>query len=125
MIAATVFRHRNKLHVVFICSLPPTLTKSILIHGTVALKLSSTVVIAFPLLLFLFLGTYNSLFVVVLVSLSIRADGIDPLTNSNNNVIVARDNDLSLLLLASKFSAPPESMQHICAAQFAPLKNLL
>lgn len=77
---------------------------SILIHGTVALKLSRTVVIAFPLLLFLFLGTYNSLFVVVLASLSIRADGIDPLTNSNNNVIVARDNDLSLLLLASKFS---------------------
>lgn len=98
---------------------------SILIHGTVALKLSRTVVIAFPLLLFLFLGTYNSLFVVVLASLSIRADGIDPLTNSNNNVIVPRDNDLSLLLLASKFSAPPESMQHICAAQFAPLKNLL
>lgn len=93
---------------------------SILIHGTVALKLSSTVVIAFPLL-----GTYNSLFVVVRASLSIRADGIDPLTNSNNNVIVARDNDLSLLLLATKFSAPPESMQHICAAQFAPLKNLL
>lgn len=99
---------------------------SILIHGTVALKLSSTVVIAFPLLLFLFLGTYNSLlFVVVRASLSIRADGIDPLTNSNNNVIVPRDNDLSLLLLASKFSAPPESMQHVCAAQFAPLKNLL